>query len=408
MPHNPAREHLLAALLESMEDAVLGIALDSTIQSWSQGAERLYGYTAAEMTGQSLKSLLPSHEGRALEALLADAGQATFGGWETTERLRKDGSRLAVVVKRIAVQDALGGIVGILETARTQHSSQSISPAETDLRLLVEQMPAILWTTDQRLRITSNWGSGLPSSKIHPGALVGQSVFEYLKCADRYATPIAQHYDALHGVSSRCEYKRKNRVLDIRLQPLRSASGEIIGCLGVGLDITDRKKNEEEALHQATHDALTGLANYREFVDTLEREVRRAERSRHPFTILLLDLDDLKRVNDRLGHLAGNRALQRLAAMMKEHCRATDLAARYGGDEFGVVLIDSDQRMAEHVAQRIETCLRNDREEPPLTVSIGIGVYPDDGRTAQALLQAADRQLYRRKKASHSRTMAAR
>jgi diguanylate cyclase (GGDEF)-like protein len=187
---------------------------------------------------------------------------------------------------------------------------------------------------------------------------------------------MAYHYAALRGEHAHFEYKQQNRTLDIHVEPLREPSGEITGCIGIGLDIPERKENEEQIRHQATHDALTGLANYREFVDTLERELRGAERSHGSFTILLLDLDHLKAINDRLGHLVGNQALMRLAAVMKQHCRATDLAARYGGDEFAVVLINSDQRMAETVAGRIESCLRNDTEEPEISVSIGIGVYP--------------------------------
>lgn len=81
----------------------------------------------------------------------------------------------------------------------------------------------------------------------------------------------------------------------------------------------------------------------------------------------------------------------------------TDLAARYGGDEFAMVLIDSDHRMAEHVAQRIEACVRDDGEEPSIGVSIGMAVYPGDGRTGQELLEAADRQLYGRKKIGRSK-----
>lgn len=150
-------------------------------------------------------------------------------------------------------------------------------------------------------------------------------------------------------------------------------------------------------MYQATHDALTGLANYREFVDALEREVKRADRSHNMFAVLLPDLDKLKQINDRNGHLAGNRALKRLANVMREHCRAIDIAARYGGDEFALVLIDADPAMAGQVAQRIQEGLLTEIEEPVLGVSIGIASYPADGRTGQELLEAADHRLYQQK-----------
>jgi diguanylate cyclase (GGDEF)-like protein len=105
--------------------------------------------------------------------------------------------------------------------------------------------------------------------------------------------------------------------------------------------------------------------------------------------------------------LAGNRALRRLAAVMNEHCRSTDLAARYGVNEFAVVLIDADQGMARNVAQRIENRLRTYQENPPLSVSIGIGVYPDDGRTPGELIEAADQRLYHRKKSLNQRALSA-
>ena len=136
-------------------------------------------------------------------------------------------------------------------------------------------MPAILWTTDQNLRITSNWGAGFGPSKLKERDL-GGTLYDYLKCQDPHAAPIAQHAEALRGVSSYFEYRRGNRHFAIHLSPLRAASGEIQGCVGAGIDITRRKKSEDRIRYQATHDALTGLANYREFMDTLETEVRRA------------------------------------------------------------------------------------------------------------------------------------
>ena len=407
MQSNSQCEQMLAAILESADEAIVGMTLEGVIQLWSSGAERLYGYSAEEATGQSLMALLPIYEVPALQEVLQSVRDGRLLESETVERLHKFGSRINVAVRRSVVRDEHGAATSILESGRAIWHNVPDKPLDRQLRQTVEQMPLILWTTDQQLRITSNWGSGLQHTELQAGELIGRPVSEYLKCAGTNMTPMAHHYAALRGESVQFDYKRKDRILEIHLEPLRSPLGEIVGCIGVGLDITQRKRSEEQIRYQATHDALTGLSNFREFMDTLERELRRAERSHHSFAVLLLDLDDLKRINDRFGHLAGNRALKRLAVVMKGQCRATDLAARYGGDEFAVILIDSDQGMAHQVAQRIEACVRGDQEEPQISVSIGMAVYPTDGRTAQDLLEVADQQLYGRKKKAQSQRVTA-
>jgi diguanylate cyclase (GGDEF)-like protein/PAS domain S-box-containing protein len=398
---------LLATILSSTEDGLLSFSLDGLIRSWSRGSERLYGYTEAEAAGQPVTMLLPIYEVAAWEEFLRAAKTASFDCATNAERVRKDGSRVRVALRRTAVRDETGAVTGIVETGSVRDWHREGAGADAQLRSLVEQMPAILWTTDQNLRITSNWGAGLGPSKVRPGDLVGRTLYDYLKCQDPHAAPISQHAEALKGIPTYFEYRHGSRHFAVHLSPLRAATGEITGCVGAGIDITDRKKSEDQIRHQATHDALTGLANYREFVDALEREVRRAERIKNPFAVLLLDLDDLKAINDKYGHLAGNRALKRLSEIIKEHSRATDVAARYGGDEFAVVLIDADPGMASQIAHRVESALRNGREHPPLSVSIGISVYPEDGRTAAELLEAADRQLYKRKNGAHTQGVSA-
>ena len=408
MPLQERTEHLLAAILASTEDAVLSFALDGIVQTWSPGAQRLYGYAESEIVGQALARLLPTGDASAFEGILRAAISGNFPHHETSPRLGKDGSQILVRLTHTPVRDDHGHIIAIVENGASVASNSIETADETHLKLLIDQMPMVVWTTDKDLRITSCLGARLRGVKIRNEELLGKSVYEYLKCQDPHTTPVVQHYEALRGVSSQFEYKRNNRTFELHLEPLRSASGEIIGCIGAGLDITERKKNEEKVHHQATHDALTGLANYREFLDSLEREIRRGERSNRSFAVLLLDLDELKSINDRFGHLAGNRALKRLSEVMTEQCRSTDLAARYGGDEFAVLLVDGDPGMARQIAGRIEHALGARREEPRLSVSIGISIFPDDGRSVQDLLEAADRELYQRKRGTRGRVTPAR
>jgi diguanylate cyclase (GGDEF)-like protein len=141
-------------------------------------------------------------------------------------------------------------------------------------------------------------------------------------------------------------------------------------------------------------DPLTGLPNYRRLVEVLGNEIARSNRNDEPFAVAFFDMDGLKRINDELGHLIGSRAVCRFAETLRASCRATDTAARYGGDEFVVILPDTDDEGARVVIQRVEERLAEDPDKPELAVSAGVAVYPRDGGTPTTLLSAADRALY--------------
>ncbi|HVN10241.1 MAG TPA: MASE1 domain-containing protein [Patescibacteria group bacterium] len=163
-------------------------------------------------------------------------------------------------------------------------------------------------------------------------------------------------------------------------------------------EVAVRRRQEERVRYLAVSDPLTGLANYRRLVEALDAEVKRYGRSGRPFAVLLLDLDELKQVNDHYGHLTGNRAICRVADVLRVHCREVDTPARYGGDEFALVLPETSREAALLVAGRISRHLAEQTETPKLTVSIGVAVYPEDGQTMEQLLGSADRALYQEKR----------
>lgn len=270
--------------------------------------------------------------------------------------------------------------------------------AESHLRLLVNRLQAFSWTTDLDLRITSHVGLPFLLRPFGQKRILGCSIGRYFRCSRSDSSPVNQHLDALLGVSSQFELQRQNRTFDMTVQPLRDSANFIIGSIGLAFDATEQRAAEEQTRYQATHDGLTGLANYRAFFDALEHEVLRAERSPSRFALVLFDLDDLKGINDRMGHLAGNHALQRVAAALRINCRASDLAARFGGDEFALLLLDSDGSSAEHMAKRVAASLREVPPHPPLGISMGIASFPSDADNSQTLFELADQRLYHHKR----------
>lgn len=200
------------------------------------------------------------------------------------------------------------------------------------------------------------------------------------------------------------EWKRKNgTILKVRLSGREVSNEDELGSYEIIVeDVTQQRKLEDHLRQQAAKDPLTGLANYRHLMETVDTEIKRSDRTAREFAILFLDLDGLKQINDRFGHVVGSQALCRLADVLSICSRKMDTAARFGGDEFALVLPETGLVAANIVARRIYGRLANDGRKPKLSVSIGVAICPRDGEKVDSLLGAADAALYSEKARAHS------
>ncbi|GAB6058838.1 GGDEF domain-containing response regulator [Desulfonatronum parangueonense] len=186
----------------------------------------------------------------------------------------------------------------------------------------------------------------------------------------------------------------------------------VVRVVGNIMDLTDRKQIEDRLRYLATTDELTGLWNRRKFMELLHREIERARRYGHGFTLLMLDIDHFKCINDSFGHAAGDRVLEHLAGMLNSALRTPDVSGRFGGEEFAVILPETGVHGAEVIAERLRNTIAAEQVHVQggsisYTVSIGAATFASDTSSADDLLKRADDALYKAKQQGRNRLVLA-
>ncbi|MFO7603048.1 MAG: diguanylate cyclase [Gammaproteobacteria bacterium] len=247
---------------------------------------------------------------------------------------------------------------------------------------------------------------------MEPEAIIGKSYFDlgfsfasdFQRNLEKVITEQSTHrgkfvHTFASGQGERFEYL---------LAPVLDKQQNIEAVVCISRDITEQALAEEKIWHNAHHDLLTGLPNRRLFMDRLEQEIKHANRTRLTLSVLFMDLDGFKEVNDSLGHEAGDRLLTDVAKRLTDCVREEDTVARLGGDEFTVIITGAKHRSeVELVAQAIIDALARPFHiaQPPIQISVSIGItlYPQDAATPVALLEAADQAMYKAKNSGANR-----
>jgi len=203
----------------------------------------------------------------------------------------------------------------------------------------------------------------------------------------------------------------KLRLIQWAITGLTGPDGELTHAVGTGIDVTDERSWEEERVtveeqlrYMADHDALTGLFNRRRLEEELERHIARGRRYGMGGALLLLDLDDFKQVNDGFGHRAGDRVLTAVAVILRHRLRESDIVARFGGDEFAVLMPVGGATEAAELADLLARAVHDDVTTPagPLSASVGIALF-EESATPDEILSRADDAMYTDKRAAPRR-----
>lgn len=399
---------LLSAVMEGTTDALWVKNPDGVYQMINGPGARMLGQTVESVLGRTERDLFVSESADAVRE--RDLDVLTTGETRTEETVSTslDGVTRYYTTTRAPLRNSSGTVIGVIGVSRDiteRKRAENVARADADrLRLVMQQLPGVLWATDRELTCTSVSGAGLAALRLIPDQVIGKSVADQLGRRESGTPLVGASRHALAGHSSSFELTVAERVFQTHMEPLRDGSGDVTGTLGLAMDVTERKRLEEQLIHQAFHDPLTGLANRALFRDRVSHAIARAARDgavRERIAVIFLDLDDFKKVNDSLGHAEGDRLLTLIASRLRNATRESDTVARLGGDEFAILLEgvgDDSETLA--VVGRVTDCtsapaVLSSTEVTP-RASVGLA-YVAPGDTADDLLRNADVAMYRAK-----------
>lgn len=406
-------------LADNVSDVIWTMDLHGRNTYVSPSVEQMRGYTVAEAMQQTIdEALTPASAkiaqagvARALEAIQAKQKAPDFRA--ELEQPCKYGGTVWTEVRFSCVYNEAGEFLNFLGVTR-DISERKRTELDLQIAAIAFQSQDGVIVTDAHKAILRVNPAFSQISGYAPHEVIGKT--PRMLRSDRH-TP--DFYDALwtsikttgmwHG---ELWNQRKNGEVfpeQITITAVKDGNGQVTHYVAVLRDITERKRLEQEVNHLAFFDSLTQLPNRRLFNDRLGQAVKRAQRTSSSLALMFVDLDKFKPINDTHGHEAGDFMLQTVAKRLSGCLRASDTAARVGGDEFLVLLPDipsgSDAlAVAEKIRSALaEPCISPDGIELCISASIGIAIYPEHAGTEHELLRLGDRAMYEAKSAGGNR-----
>jgi len=428
------REQLLfiQQLIEAVPQPIFFKDAEGRYLGVNRAWERFFGIPREQFIGKSVFELYPNDQDLAKRHHAKD--QELFGSpgsqsYEAAIAAAQGGIRNTIYNKATFNRSdgAVAGLIGtITDVTSLKEAEAALRASEMRFRDLTELSSDWYWEQDANLRFTQM------SSKIYEFSLdaaehIGKARWEMPIVGvteeqwQAHRTLLEERRAFMDFVYQRPDVHGNLRTISVSGRPIFDEQGEFKGYRGTGRDITEQKEVEEKIRHMAHHDALTQLPNRVLLHDRIGQAIAQAQRNNDVLALLFIDLDRFKTVNDSLGHPVGDRLLQAIAGRLVASTRGSDTIARIGGDEFVVLLgprprpratspagahlrpvgdLDRSEA-ARHVAQHLLDALAEpvplDGHALKVTPSIGICVYPYDGKNVETLMRNADTAMYHAK-----------
>ncbi len=399
------------AVIESLGGAFYLVSAAGVVVRWNSIFAAAIGYPDAEVAAMRPADFISPRDRAEVEAGIAAVFQGREVAMEAEIVDRAGNVRpFALTGKPVT----LGGETFMLGVARDitarKRAEQQTARAKERLDLALASSNLALWDWDlaqSRVYFNENWAQILGDTP-RESTFAGDQVLDLTHPDDREVFRVALG-NAARGVSEEfdCEYRVPNAAAEWIWVHSRGkvthkdATGRAIRMTGTSTNITKRKRAEERAEYLATRDALTGLPNRVLLHDRLEQGVANAARHGSGFAFMFIDLDRFKTINDSLGHHVGDELLKGVASRLLACVRATDTVARLGGDEFAVILEnlagsgdEGAQQVAEKMIEAMAAPMLVEGQTLNTSCSIGISLYPADGRDSGTLMKNADVAMY--------------
>jgi diguanylate cyclase (GGDEF)-like protein/PAS domain S-box-containing protein len=396
-------------ILDQIHDSIITMDLDGYIIGWNRGAEALFGYTQTEIIGKNILALYADtdKDDPLFNAFLEN------GSHEMSVRRRKKSGEIfwASVSLSIARDEAgnpsglIGYVVDISERLAAEEklhlhakifecNSEAVIVTDSEQRIISANQAFSLITGYTEREALGKSPEILNSDPEH--RLLGEEIYQCVASDGQW--------------SGELQFKRKNGdafPVGASISSVRDLHGTLGHYFLVFSDISERKEAERQIYRLAYYDPLTGLPNRALFYSLLEQALAEAHRSRTHGAVLFLDLNRFKNINDSFGHTPADTILREVGRRLSDTLRNQDVVSRIGGDEFVIALPNISRREhAGHVAQKLLAALAEpffvEHHEVLLSASIGISIFPEDGRNTETLLKNADVAMYRAKKLGSS------